>query len=228
MEAILFCAELGGRPTMAAARAFFLMLWSGEWNSAWLFFTEKPQEHSLTGLHLQAKCSIPIAGERVQENTGMDEQQFHALYEATARPIHAYLVAVAGSKDTADDVLQETYFRFLARRPRGLALEETRPYLFSIATNLVRDRWRARREEPWPEHFEQADSPDLNARLDMHRMMQALKPRERELLWLAYVEGMTHAEIAAATGLTPLSVRPLLFRARKRAAAVLQPEKRSV
>jgi RNA polymerase sigma-70 factor, ECF subfamily len=190
MEAILFLADLNGRPTMAAA--------------------------------------IPIAGERVQENTGMEEEHFHALYEATARPIHAYLIAVTGSKDIADDVLQEMYFRFLMRHSRGLAFEETRPYLFRIATNLLRDRWRARREEPWPENFEQTASVDLNARLDMQKLMQTLKPRERELLWLAYVEGMTHAEIAAATGLTTLSVRPLLFRARKRAAALLQPERKSV
>lgn len=181
---------------------------------ATLFFAD------LSG-RLAMAAVIPIAGERVRENTDMDEEEFHALYEATARPIHGYLVGVTGSKDIADDVLQETYLRFLTHHPRGLALEETRPYLFRIATNLVRDRWRARREEPWPENFEQADPADLNTRLDMHRSMQALKPRERELLWLAYVEGMTHAEIAAATGLTPLSVRPLLFRARKKAAALL-------
>jgi len=177
---------------------------------------------------LTMAAPIPIAAERVQECTGMDEEQFHALYEATARPIHGYLVAVTGSKDIADDILQETYFRFLTRHPRGLALEEPRPYLFRIATNLLCDRWRARREEPWRESFEQADSPDPNARLDLHRIMEELKPRERELLWLAYVEGMTHAEIAAATGLTPLSVRPLLFRARKKAAALLQPERKRV
>jgi len=53
--------------------------------------------------------------------------------------------------------------------------------------------------------------------------MRALKPRERELLWLAYVEGMNHAEIAGATGLRVLSVRLLLFRARKRAAGLLLP-----
>lgn len=173
-------------------------------------------------------AAIPITGERVQDSTGMDEQQFQALYDATARPIHAYLVAITGSKDVADDALQETYFRFLARHPRGLPAEETRPYLFRIATNLLRDRWRARHEEPWPEHFEQQHCGDLDSQMEVRRVMKNLKPRERELLWLAYVEGMTHAEIAAATGLTALSVRPLLFRARRKAAALLQPEGKSV
>lgn len=161
--------------------------------------------------------------------TGMDEQRFQPLYAATARPIHAYLVGVTGNRDTADDVLQETYFRFLSRRAATMPVEEARPYLFRIASNLLRDRWRARREEQWPENFDHANfdqshSSDLNAQLDIRRILQALKPKERLLLWLAYVEGMTHAEIAAATGLTALSIRPLLFRARKKAAALLQPE----
>ena len=168
-------------------------------------------------------ASVPIVAHA--DEAGMDEQQFHAVYEATARPIHAYLVAVTGNQDMADDVLQETYFRFLTRHRRGMPPEETRPYLFRIAANLLRDRWRSRHEEQWPENFEQQHCSDPDSQLDVRRIMQALKPRERELLWLAYIEGMTHAEIAAATGLTALSVRPLLFRARKKAAALLDSGK---
>jgi RNA polymerase sigma-70 factor (ECF subfamily) len=57
--------------------------------------------------------------------------------------------------------------------------------------------------------------------LDTARMLQRLKPRARELLWLAYMEGMTHREIASITGLNVMSVRILLLRARREAAALL-------
>ena len=100
---------------------------------------------------------------------------------------------------------------------------ETRPYLFRIATNLLRDRWRMRQDAQWPEGFDHGQANDIDTQLDMRRVMQALKPRERQLLWLAYVEGMSHQEIATATGLTALSIRPLLFRARKKAAILLRP-----
>jgi RNA polymerase sigma-70 factor (ECF subfamily) len=43
-----------------------------------------------------------------------------------------------------------------------------------------------------------------------------LKPRERQLLWLAYVQGCNHEEIAHCTGLQAGSIRLLLFRARHR------------
>jgi RNA polymerase sigma-70 factor, ECF subfamily len=153
----------------------------------------------------------------------MDEQQFQALYEATARPIHAYLLGLTGKRDVADDVLQETYFRFFLHQPAEMPAIEARRYLFRIATNLVRDRWRSRSDAQWPANFEEGFSHDVNTQLDVRQAMRALKPRERELLWLAYVEGNSHAEIASIIGLTVTSVRPLLFKARKRAASLLRP-----
>ena len=54
------------------------------------------------------------------------------------------------------------------------------------------------------------------------RMLQGLKPRARELLWLAYVEEMTHREIAAVTGPNVMSIRILLQRARREAHVMLE------
>jgi RNA polymerase sigma-70 factor, ECF subfamily len=186
-----------------------------------LFFAD-PSGQSLTTAAIPA-IAAPADG-NVLDSTAMDEQHFQLLYDATARPIHAYLVGVTGQRDIADDVLQETYFRFLQRHPAGLPITETRAYLFRIATNLLRDRWRSKQESQWPENFDQSHACDVDTQLDVHHVMQAMKPKERELLWLAYVEGMSHQEIAIATGLTSLSVRPLLFRARKKAASLLRPE----
>jgi len=174
---------------------------------------------------------FPIAGLvplTDKEATEMNEQEFRSLYEATARPILAYLVGVTGRRDVADDVLQETYCRFLCRRPPQMEENETRRYLFRIATNLLRDRWRRGDDEPWQDVPEDGFSVDVDAQIDVRAAMRALKPRERELLWLAYVEGMNHGEIAAATGLRTMSVRMLLFRARRRAAGFLLPVKEKV
>jgi RNA polymerase sigma-70 factor (ECF subfamily) len=158
----------------------------------------------------------------------MDEEQFESLYDATSRPIHAYLLAMTGQKDLADDALQEVYFRFFQRQLTETSFIDTRRYLFRIATNLLRDRWRRRKEEQWPTDFDYGRSYDVDARLDVRQALKDLKPRERELLWLAYVEGMSHAEIAAITGLNEPSIRPLLFNARRRAAGLLRPSKETL
>jgi RNA polymerase sigma-70 factor (ECF subfamily) len=156
----------------------------------------------------------------------MDEDAFQAIYDSTARPLWAYLLRVSGRGDVADDLLQEAYCRFFVRNPPGLDEAQTRSYLFRIATNLLHNRWRHNHDGTEDEQFSEVSvaETDQAAQMDVRRAMHQLKPRERQLLWLAYVEGMNHAEIAAATGLSALSIRLLLFRARRRAAGLLNPE----
>lgn len=157
------------------------------------------------------------------QSRALDEATFRLLYDATAQPLRAYLLHVCRRPDVADDLLQETYCRYLMHRRTDMDESRTRSYLFRIATNLVHDRVRSRVDLAVPEIPERGTAPDLPTRLDIRSTLRQLKPRERELLWLAYVEGMNHEEIAAATGLRPLSIRILLFRARRKAAQLLTP-----
>ena len=52
--------------------------------------------------------------------------------------------------------------------------------------------------------------------------MARLRPRDRQLLWLAHAEGYSHREISEITGLGEASVRLLLFRARRKLARMLR------
>jgi len=81
--------------------------------------------------------------------------------------------------------VQETYCRFLGRRDNVLAMNEaeTRSYLFRIATNLLRDRWRrgessldAAAGEELVMEIADAEE-DSAAKIDVQRMMRTLKPR---------------------------------------------------
>jgi RNA polymerase sigma-70 factor (ECF subfamily) len=161
----------------------------------------------------------------------MDSDAFAAFYERSARPLWAYLARVSGDAALADDLLQESYIRFLAAdAPRRGEMDgevASRRYLFRIGTNLLRDHWRRPRTtaiEDVPEEFFSA--PDTSAHSDscaiLGPALLQLKPRERQLLWLAYAEGYSHREIAGITGLASASVRLLLFRARRKAAGLLQ------
>lgn len=169
-----------------------------------------------------------FAGGPAEHAAAMGEPEFERLYHATAGPLLGYLTAVLGRRDIADDLLQETYCRFLAQGPAkaGLEAEAARRYLFRIASNLLRDRWRSREAQPFTEAAEAGAAANLDTVLEIQAMLGHLQPKERTLLWLAYVEGMDHAEIAAATGLGRLSVRTLLFRVRSKARRLLEGEAR--
>ena len=56
---------------------------------------------------------------------------------------------------------------------------------------------------------------------DMTDAFRELKPQQRSILWMAYVEEFNHREIAQASGVKEKSVKVLLFRARKALAAIL-------
>ena len=158
-----------------------------------------------------------------REQTAAGEEGFRKLYEATSRPLWGFLQHATRRGDVADDLLQETFCRFLLRKPPAMDEVKTRSYLFRIATNLLHNRSRSRDDAALEEPAEHGVETNDDARLDVANAMRRLKPRERELLWLAYVEGMSHAEIAAATGLGAMSIRILLYRARQKASEFLVP-----
>ena len=114
--------------------------------------------------------------------------------------------------------------------PDGVRVGEHRKnYLFRIATNLIRDRFRRPRIDnaQLPEHGEGdiADTGDLaqqtQQRSDLNRALAQLTQREREMVWLAYGQGSTHEEIAGTLGLKTGSIKPLLFRARRKLKRIL-------
>lgn len=146
------------------------------------------------------------------------EAAFRLLYERSAPRILAYLLRVSGERALAEDLLQETYCRFLLSKVPEMSEAQQQSYLYRIATNLLHDRWRHHRETGMPENLPEptSGSPQLERQLGLRQAFQHLKLRERQLLWLAYVEGSNHKEIAEVTGLRHKSVRLLLLRARRK------------
>jgi RNA polymerase sigma-70 factor, ECF subfamily len=163
----------------------------------------------------------------------MNEDEFRAFYERTARPLWAYLSRMTGSRQEADDILQEAYYRFYRAGAQHADETHRRNSLFQIATNIVRDaarRSKGRHDVPLEEESQSAIAPrstlpapdrEVAVRTDLARAMQQLEPVQRELLWLAYAQGSSHEEIAEVLGLRAVSIRTLLLRARRKLAGLL-------
>jgi len=154
----------------------------------------------------------------------MDQGEFTAFYHETAPALRGYIRRVSGDGQAADDLLQEAYLRFLRAKPAAEDRAAMKAYLYKTATAAIYDRWRKQRcERLWSLAFGFREEPPPDPGTgDVTRCFQKLKPRERALLWLAYVEGYAHDEIAGTLDLKEKSVRVLLFRARHNLERILR------
>lgn len=177
------------------------------------------------GLKSPALFTVSEPDETPQISAMTDEEKFENFYGEHARPLRAYVRRIAGDGALADDIVQESFLRFLgAANDFKKAGFNEKAYLYRIATNLTYDYFRRNaRDAKRRAHLENAASAyePFAASGDAMQILNKLNVQERALLWLAYVEGQSHGEIAASLGLKFLSVRVLLYRARRKMANLL-------
>lgn len=176
----------------------------------------------------QMALAAEQAGAETAVAFAMTEDEFRLFYDRNARPLWAYLSRITGDRQAADDLLQEAFYRFLRANASLDSDAHRKHYLYRIATNLVRDGYRQSKSRPnTTEHDVELlaggsdHGGDTHARMDLDRAMSQLKPRERAMLWLAYAQGASHKEIGVVVGVKADSVKPLLFRARRKLAELL-------
>ncbi len=136
-----------------------------------------------------------------------DPEAFRDLFRLYGPRIKATMIRLGADADTAEDLTQETLFT-VWRKAHLFAAQKgsLATWVFTIARNLRIDRLR--RQTPWqdlPDDVEQTPSDDdlpdqtLNREQQRHRIQQAmakLPVKQYEVIRLAYIEGLSHIEIA--------------------------------
>jgi RNA polymerase sigma-70 factor, ECF subfamily len=156
----------------------------------------------------------------------VDGPDYDALFQKLYPLLFRYLNRMTGDADVADDLAQEAFVRLLGR---NMPEDEARVWLFTVATNLFRDRTRTtrRRERiltamPWKPAALPGPEEELERSRRIAAVRQALEqlpPRDRQML-LMREEGFRYEEIAKVTEVAPGSVGTLLARATRRFLAV--------
>jgi RNA polymerase sigma factor (sigma-70 family) len=160
------------------------------------------------------------------------QRQVEELFEAYHDAIYRYLARLTGDTDLAADLAQETFIRWVDRKPDG---SNPRAWLYTVATNLARDhgRVRARRltllrdADETVAMGERGDGPDglLEVQETQRLVQQALRalPEKERTILLMQQEGFTHREIAEAIEVNPKSVGILLSRALQKFTRLARP-----
>jgi RNA polymerase sigma-70 factor (ECF subfamily) len=133
-----------------------------------------------------------------------DRIAFEALYRRYVRSVFGLALRRLRDRERAEDAVQETFtavWRSAAsyRPERGAAA----PWLYAVARNAITDRMRARSEPPAEAPDRASGEPGPADRAEasfvawrVHRALEELPDKEREVVELAYWSGLSQSEVA--------------------------------
>jgi RNA polymerase sigma-70 factor (ECF subfamily) len=124
------------------------------------------------------------------------------------------LCAHLGSRDTADDLTQETYARAFRSLHRFAARSSARTWLLSIARRVCADAVRSAVRARSVPADEALESPDPAESVTVRLLLGALDPDRREAFVLTQLIGLSYAEAADVCGCPVGTIRSRVARAR--------------
>lgn len=172
-----------------------------------------------------------------------DEQRLglETLYRTYAEQLFYYLVKLSGSKEIAEDLVQETFIRATVSLEFSKT-DNAKAWLFKVARNVYLDEWRKRkRRERIPflsrlmrekEMISPYGMPEEEAVreegiLEMKELLMHLPERYRTILYLREYEEFSYKELQSSLELSDSQVKTELFRARKRLKEIYELAERS-
>jgi RNA polymerase sigma-70 factor (ECF subfamily) len=175
---------------------------------------------------------VTTDGELIQRAATGDRRAFEDLYRRYARPVFGLALRRLGDRGRAEDAVQETFASIWRsassyRPERGPGA----PWLYAVARNAIVDRTRARSETPAEVPDEAAPEPGPPERAEqswvswrVHRALEELPEREREVIALAYWSGLSQSEVAEFLGVPLGTVKTRTRAALARLADLLEEE----
>jgi RNA polymerase sigma-70 factor (ECF subfamily) len=154
--------------------------------------------------------------------------EFEALYRQHASALFRFAWALCGDRNSAEDIVSETFVRLLTKAPR-IRTKTALAYLLAVARNTYLSGQRQRRREvPLPEEII-APEHDPDSRLDDQARLEtvlsqlsALPEGERAALLLRVDHELSYEEIASALGTSLGAAKVRVHRARLRLAGALE------
>ena len=163
---------------------------------------------------------------------GGDREAFGLLYDRHLDAVYRYAYYRVRDVAEAEDVTSEVFHRALVAMPRYQPRRPFLAFLYTIARNVVADRRRRARPQS---SFEDAiahpsDEPgpeERSAALDDARRLrgalQNLTELQQEVVVMRFIEGLSYAEVAAATGKPESTIRGIQMRALAALREILPP-----
>ena len=171
-------------------------------------------------------------GDLIQRAADGDRSAFEELYQRYARPVFGLALRRLGDRGRAEDAVQET-FASIWRSAASYKPERGpgAPWLYAVARNAIVDRARSRTELPAEIPDEAAPEAGPGDRAEqnwvawrVHRALEELPEKEREVIALAYWSGLSQSEVAEFLAIPLGTVKTRTRSALMKLADVLEEE----
>lgn len=124
-------------------------------------------------------------------------------------------LAILGDVQEAEDAVQDTFLRYLEKRPELRDGGHEKAWLLKVTANRCKSILRTRRRRPTVELLDIYPVPEEEGSRELMEAVLALPANQRSAVHLHYYEGYTSEEIGAILGQRPGTVRSHLSRARE-------------
>ncbi len=151
-----------------------------------------------------------------------DMDAFEALYRAYWQRLYAFAFRYVQSKEDAEEVAQDVFFRIWRGRAHWVPAGAVRNYLYLAIRNAARDRleraavarrWRVGQVQTASEIQSDLEAADLVAAVE--RALTELPPKRSEVCKLRLIDGLSYAQIAHRLGISEKTVETQLARGLK-------------
>ena len=145
-----------------------------------------------------------------------------------------YLLGITGNIFTAEEVMEDTFFKLVVKKPRFSGKSSFKTWLYAIGRNAALDAMRrAKHNAPEPIDAELADREEQSVwdecllnekRRTVRRALAKLAPDYRQALYLTFFEEMSGDEAAAVMKKNRKQIENLVYRAKAALRAELEKE----
>jgi RNA polymerase sigma-70 factor, ECF subfamily len=141
----------------------------------------------------------------IRELKQKNYQSFDTFYNLTKNQVFYAIISVVKDNDLAEDLMQDTYVKFLEKIDQYKDGANPYAYLSTIARNLAINTYNQRKREVYSEEiFETIPSPEENNNEeDIFKILDLLDPDEREVVTLHIINNLKFREIV------PIVEKPL-------------------
>jgi len=166
------------------------------------------------------------------------KKQFIEAYDKHAEEIYRYCFFRVFSKETAEDLVQETFIKVWNYLQNGHTVEAIRPFLYQVSRNLIidlhnkRKRFNERELDEFIQKKEAASfSYDNRQKIEQDdllaetlKTLKLLPKSQREVILLRYMENLPPREIAALLNDKSKNISAKIARAKKNLDKILKRE----